>query len=65
MKTERFNFVLPGWLKEEAQAYSAELGISLSEYIKDAMKEKGVKKRRLEELNKCKFNSLDQEIGGK
>jgi hypothetical protein len=48
LKTERFNFVLPGWLKEEAQAYSAELGISLSEYIKDAMKEKGVEKRRNE-----------------
>jgi len=40
VKTARLQIVLPEYLKNELILESAKLGISMSEYIKDALKEK-------------------------
>jgi antitoxin component of RelBE/YafQ-DinJ toxin-antitoxin module len=39
MKSERLHMVIPGWLKEEAKAIAESKGITLSEYIKDVLKD--------------------------
>jgi hypothetical protein len=38
MKSERVYLVMPAWLKESAQDIAKSKGITLSEYIKDALK---------------------------
>jgi predicted HicB family RNase H-like nuclease len=38
MRSDRLNMVIPAWLKAEAQRIAKSKGISLSEYIKDALK---------------------------
>jgi antitoxin component of RelBE/YafQ-DinJ toxin-antitoxin module len=45
MKSERLYMVIPGWLKEEAKAIAESKGITLSEYIKDILKD-AVKKEK-------------------
>jgi len=40
IKTVRFQIVLPEYLKNELVKASENLGVSMSEYIKDALKEK-------------------------
>jgi metal-responsive CopG/Arc/MetJ family transcriptional regulator len=40
IKTVRFQIVLPEYLKTELIKASENLGVSMSEYIKDALKEK-------------------------
>jgi len=39
MKTSRIYLVAPDWLKEAMQQIAQDKGISMSEYIKDTMKE--------------------------
>ena len=39
MKQERFCMLIPNWLKEEIRVISKEKGITMSEYIKDVLKE--------------------------
>lgn len=40
IRTVRLQIVLPEWLKTELALVAEELGVSMSEYIKDALKEK-------------------------
>jgi len=40
MKSIRLQLVLPVWLKDALKEASEKKGISMSEYIKDALKEK-------------------------
>jgi metal-responsive CopG/Arc/MetJ family transcriptional regulator len=40
IKTVRLQIVLPEWLKKELEHASEELGVSMSEFIKDALKAK-------------------------
>jgi predicted HicB family RNase H-like nuclease len=39
MKSKRFEVVLPEWLKAELKVESDKKGISMSEYIKDLLKQ--------------------------
>lgn len=39
MRQERLNMVIPGWLKESLRKIAESKNITLSEYIKDALKE--------------------------
>jgi antitoxin component of RelBE/YafQ-DinJ toxin-antitoxin module len=39
MKSERLYMVIPAWLKEEAKNIAEAKGITLSEYIKDVLKD--------------------------
>ena len=38
-ETERFNMVLPKWLKEAIKEAAELKGVGMSEYVKDALKE--------------------------
>ncbi len=40
MSSQRLQIILPTWLKEALAAASEQKGISMAEYIKDAVKEK-------------------------
>ena len=39
MKSERLYMVIPAWLKSDAKRIAESKGITLSEYIKDLLKE--------------------------
>lgn len=39
MKSERLYMVIPPWLKEESKKIAKSKGITLSEYIKDVLKD--------------------------
>lgn len=44
--SERFNMVLPKWLKEAVQQLAKKRGVSLSEYVKDLLKREVEKEKR-------------------
>jgi hypothetical protein len=39
MKQERFQIVLPTWLKDKLRAAALEKGVSMADFIKDLLKE--------------------------
>jgi antitoxin component of RelBE/YafQ-DinJ toxin-antitoxin module len=47
MKSERLYMVIPPWLKEEAKKIAESKGITLSEYIKDVLKDAVSKEKTL------------------
>lgn len=54
MKSSRIYLVAPEWLKQAMQEIAESKGISLSEYIKDVMKESVKRDKYIGEIGKPK-----------